>query len=279
MNIAVSDPTLGSVTALEDSGWGDFYRLNAVTGPSDVGLDMITGRTTSLGGCSVVTFGSYVPSYAPSRAAFLDAGSGVAITVANRSGQLVQTKYGSYEDHKIFGASAPASIVGPGSLPAPMFDSGTIAASNGSGGSAIGHFGASLTIPASPVPLSFTNLADIEAAGVDRSKDLTVTWTGGDPASEYIVIGGGVILPDLTAKQKQGGAAFACAANVSAGSFTVPSVVLSTLPATTAGDIMSGFLMAGRAPLLTDSLKFTATGLDIGYLTLAVMNGTLVSFR
>jgi hypothetical protein len=150
---------------------------------------------------------------------------------------------------------------------------------NGSGGPDVGPFKATLAIPASPASLNWTNLNAISASGVDRSKNLAFTWTGGDPASEYVVLAGAVFLPDMVSKDMQVASAFSCTEKVSAGQFMVPAVVLSALPASTPGDAMSGILLLGRAPLLADNLTFTAPGLDIGYLTSAVFNGTTAEFR
>ena len=225
------------------------------------------------------TFAPNASGYSVPHAAFLDAGPTIGVTIGNRTGQLVRSNSGPYEDRKAFGAMAPASIIGNATLPAPLLDSGTVVADNGSGTSAIGQFRASLTIPASTTPLSFTNLTDIQAAGIGRSKDLNVIWSGGDPTSEYIVIAGGVILPDVAAKTKQGGAGFVCTEKASAGTFAVPAMVLSALPPSTPGDPMSGFFILGRAPFTADSLKFTASGLDLGYLTLSTLNGTLLAYR
>ena len=42
---------------------------------------------------------------------------------------------------------------------------------------------------------------------------------------------------------------------------------------------MSALLMAGRALLFTDSLTFTAPGLDIGYLSSAVVEARTAAFQ
>jgi hypothetical protein len=57
---------------------------------------------------------------------------------------------------------------------------------------------------------------------------------------------------------------FLCVAPASAGTFTVPSWVLSTLPASgTSGFLPVGFLQFVTGP--SQPSRFTATGLDVGF--------------
>ena len=57
---------------------------------------------------------------------------------------------------------------------------------NGDGGSEVGPFQASLNLPTS---LTWSNRNSIPDR-ILRSEDLTVTWTGGDPDTEFVVIEG-----------------------------------------------------------------------------------------
>ncbi|HMD70795.1 MAG TPA: beta-propeller fold lactonase family protein [Bryobacteraceae bacterium] len=282
MNVAANVPGLGSGTGLVDSGWAEFFRWNAATGLSDQGLDIFTGRGTSFGGCSVYTFAPGGSGYIPPRSAFLNAGPGLSLTGPNGSRPLVLDRSGYYDAHKALGAMMPAlSGLGDSNHPlaAPFLEPGTITVADGAGGSGVGSFTAALTIPASPVPLAWTNLDAIAASGINRSQGLTFTWTGGDASSEYAAIAGAVFLPDMLSKVVQAASAFVCTQRMDSGRFTVPSWVLSALPASTPGDGTSGMLMAGRAPLLSPSVKFTAPGLDIGYLTFTVSNGRYVAYQ
>jgi hypothetical protein len=85
---------------------------------------------------------------------------------------------------------------------------------------------------------------------IDRSKDLTINWTGGIPGTQ-VTIEGGTFVNGFA-----GG--FLCAAPVSAGQITVPSYVLlnvapNPVPA-----------MGGQLSLLNVKVTpFTAPGLDI----------------
>ena len=91
---------------------------------------------------------------------------------------------------------------------------------NAGGGSQVGPFQASLNFPTS---LTWSNRDSIPDR-IPRSEDVTVTWTGGDPDTEFVVILG----HSIAAADVQG--SFVCTERVEAGRFTVPSVVLSSLP-------------------------------------------------
>ena len=80
------------------------------------------------------------------------------------------------------------------------------------------------------------------SSSVDRSQGFTVTWTGGNPGG----YGTSTTLPiGLTA-------GFTCMSTVDAHQFTVPSYVLSGIPAGTGGvNLQTGAYST-----------FTATGLD-----------------
>src|SRR5258708_4308149 len=58
----------------------------------------------------------------------------------------------------------------------------------GSGGKDVGAFTASIDVP--PAPFVLTNIPSVTAP-IDRSKDLTITWTGGAPDTQVTVVGGG----------------------------------------------------------------------------------------
>jgi uncharacterized protein (TIGR03437 family) len=147
---------------------------------------------------------------------------------------------------------------------------GDYAFDNGTGSQAVGPFKAAITLP--PL-LTWTNQASLTA--VDRTQDLTVTWSGGVPDKEFVMIIG------LSANQATAG--FLCTQNVSAGQFTVPAWVLSNLPATATitdqgQSYPGGILGVGTAPFSSVG-RFTATGLDFGVLTYEQATGNLVYFQ
>jgi uncharacterized protein (TIGR03437 family) len=140
------------------------------------------------------------------------------------------------------------SILQAGAIP----ESGGTFTFKGSGGADVGPF-TSTIIFTNPL-LSWTNQS--VGATIDRSKDLKVTWTGGNPGT-YVFIGGTSTTPP---PQLIGG--FTCLAKADDGKFTVPSYILSALPAGKGGTMIQNAIFE---PL-------SASGLDI-----ALADGT-VSF-
>jgi uncharacterized protein (TIGR03437 family) len=140
------------------------------------------------------------------------------------------------------------------SLPNPPYLApGTYTLDNGSGGKDVGAFSATLTIPSNPV--SWTGQDAI--TNIDRSQDLTVTWTGSGP----VEITGSAENPAAGV-----GAQFACiAGDANSGTFTVPAWVLSSLPASgNAIDIPApiGFLAVATGGV---PARFQASGIDAGF--------------
>jgi uncharacterized protein (TIGR03437 family) len=113
----------------------------------------------------------------------------------------------------------------------------------GSGGVDVGPFTSTLVLSNPLIAVTNPNVTT-----VDRTQGLTVTWTGGNPGT-YVVITGlvtttpfGLIL------------GYTCRAAVDAGQFTVPSYILTDLPAGSGGMTIQNDLY----------LPLSATGLDTG---------------
>jgi hypothetical protein len=97
-------------------------------------------------------------------------------------------------------------------------------------------------------PLVWSNTANF--ATVTRGSGATFQWTGGTPGT-YVIMAG-----SSTGTTTGAFANYTCIAPVSAGSFTVPSYVLSALPAGTGNSTLEN----------TSSYQsFTATGLTSGF--------------
>src|SRR5207248_2897133 len=96
---------------------------------------------------------------------------------------------------------------------------GDYSVDNGAGSPAVGPFKAAITLP----PLvNWTNQNPLGM--LDRTQDLTVTWTGGNPDKEFVMIAG-------ISNNGQAVAGFLCTEKASAGKFTIPAWVLSSIPA------------------------------------------------
>jgi uncharacterized protein (TIGR03437 family) len=113
----------------------------------------------------------------------------------------------------------------------------------GSGGTQVGGFQVSVTMP-SPA-INWTN--QNAAVNVNRVAGLLVTWTGG-MANTFVNIGGLSAANEIAA-------AFSCLVPVEAGQFTIPAYILLGLPPGT-----------GYVVIINNSptVSFSATGIDFG---------------
>jgi uncharacterized protein (TIGR03437 family) len=143
--------------------------------------------------------------------------------------------------------------------PDGYFKAGTYTVDNRGGGSDVGPFTATIQVAS----LSWSNKATIPDS-IPRAQDLTITWAGGtDP--DVVVISGGSAIPippgftDSSTLALDGSRIqFPCAAKASAGQFTIPSYILSFLPAL--GN--NGYL--SLALRRTSGGRFTAPGIAFG---------------
>jgi hypothetical protein len=147
---------------------------------------------------------------------------------------------------------------------------------SGAGGKGVGAFTATETTGTRDV--AFTNLDRSQA--VPRSADLTVKWDGSDPAKQngQVTIGG-FSYDSPTFNNHV--AMFQCTAPAAAKSFTIPSWILSTLPASATLQVGSatvplGFLYIGQ---YSNPVTFQAPGLDRGIFTDVFFGGTGVFFQ
>ena len=131
-----------------------------------------------------------------------------------------------------------------------------------------------------PTPIDWTNKAAIN--NINRGAGQTFTWSGGTGGGNNIVAIVGVSgssAGGTTAAPVFDTATFACLANASAGTFTVPSSVLTQLPVSS-GSIIdgSGIAFVG-VEMITDPTKgsFTAPLTKGGSVDTALFSG-LVGF-
>jgi hypothetical protein len=187
---------------------------------------------------NIIHNGTVVVIPPPIASVSLDAGA--TLTVKGPSGTRTITKRtaGMLFDYPgaTFGDTAPGNFFDPGHY--------TVTAT---GGKDVGAFTGSIDVPSTP--FVWTNIPSVTAL-LDRSKDLTINWTGGLPDTQVTVVGG------------SGTSAFLCAASVSAGQLTVPSYVLLSL-APTGSSLTSP---PGQLTLGNRSVSFfTAPGLDLAW--------------
>jgi hypothetical protein len=154
----------------------------------------------------------------------------------------------------------------PGTAP---WEGGEYAVNNGAGGADIGPFQATILLP--PDPFRWSNLPDPhQSYEVSSSQDTTITWSGGDPAREYVVISG-----DTDNGVSAVSTSFTCTERADRGSFSVPAGVLQSVKR---GLAPPRYLYVGVAAWSLPG-RFQARGLDRGELLYEVDYGTNFSFK
>ncbi len=156
----------------------------------------------------------------------LDAGA-IQLTGPNGQSAVAEQGPGFYQTQVSKGGPAPA---------------GTYTFSGG-GGADVGSFTASVNLQS---PLTLTNQKAL--AVLDRTKDATVTWSGGFANGDVQVEG--------AIGDQYGTVRFYCHAASNAGQLTIPSSILLGMP------VGSGDLVVTNT---TAAQPVTATGIDVGF--------------
>ncbi len=250
------DPTGGFTNVAADFGSATFSQQTG--GP--FGFDPLSSLPP-VGSCSVFSAAGINVSgllsgqiaNVPSSGRSLDAGLGLSVT-GPKGTRTIPAFTGATGNRysALLGGSLP--VPGPPSLPL-FLDPGSYTVT-GSGGPEVGPF--SVTIP---VAGSVTWTNEQQLGLIDRSQGATLTWSGGDPSSQALLILGGNV-----DNQAKAGAVFVCLAPLDAGRFTVSPTILGSLPPSNLQQPSQsvGFLFLGATP--TGNLPtFAATGLDAGY--------------
>ncbi len=174
----------------------------------------------------------------PLMAISLDAGPAITISGPSGTRNIMRQVVGTASRYTTpdLGNSTPGNYLDPGHY---TFSS--------PGGKDVGGFSASIDVPTTP--FVWTNIPSVTTP-IDRSKDLTVKWTGGIPNTQVTAIGGNLVNGATSA--------FVCAAPVSAGQLTIPAYVLQILSPNPA-PALGGSLAVQNGIVKT----FTAPGLDI----------------
>jgi len=149
---------------------------------------------------------------------------------------------------------------------APFYLSpGNYTVTNGAGGSNVDAFSWDLTLPPSVVPSI--------PASINRSQDLTLTWTGGSAFSVATIFGYSAV-PSTSANFSW--VEILCTADASAGSFTIPSAILNLLPTNgygSFGDLGVNIQIAGLA--FNHFTVAGSPGLNEGFLSAYIANGAV----
>jgi uncharacterized protein (TIGR03437 family) len=222
---------------------------------------------TTIGACVVYPLRQSQGTQGSSSVTYLDAGSTFNVQGPNGTKQLAKNPAGFSSQ---LGGGGPAIPGAP--APAPLFLSpGAYTVDNGAGGRDVGAFTATLNIPA---PINWTNLDSITT--IPRAQNLEITWSGGGP-NDMVYIAGTSVLSQSATQISSVGATFFCTAPASAGRFTVPALVMLSLPpsAVVSGIPTGNLLLSGGPPFV----NFTAPGIDYGYLNFQAGTSKTVTFQ
>ena len=207
----------------------------------------------SIGNCLAYEVqGSSLVLTDPIKPSFLHSGSQLMLTGPGGAKTIDASSTGFY-----FAALATSSpfYIGPGSY----------TVTNESGGSNVAAFSWDLTVPASVVP----NIP----ASVNRAKDLTVTWTGGDA---FPVVGIYAYSGVKATSSLKSYVDIICTADGSAGTFTIPSAILSLLPADGFGTPTTPGVNIQIGGVALNHFTVTGSpGLDEGFFTAFISSGAV----
>jgi hypothetical protein len=239
LNAGVID--LISVAGEQADGKFSQFDLDTLTGSPNLGL------APSLGSCTVFEFHGTdfgLPTFAQPPG--LDAGAQLNVSAPGGSASLMQNPKGSYNVRQGGGGGGGRK---------PFLAPGVYTLDNAAGGADVGRFSASITIPPTVV---WTNQPPA-LGNIPRSRDLQITWSGGEPNDVVAIYGASVspAVPNGLVGE------FICAAPAKDGQFTVPADVLANIPATSLPVTAPTALIAVGS---FSSARFTATGLDFGYI-------------
>ena len=258
-SIKIAVPGLGSIQSRSDSAFADFTRYDADGFVRSQGV----GGTT-LGNCVVSTFGGEVAPSDPFATTKLNAGPQLTLTGPGGTRSIVRDARSGFYNVSLGMAQVIPGV--PAQASALFLEPGTYTVT-GPGGPDVGTFNARLTVPQ---PLT-TNLDSITT--VSRGSALNVTWSGG-AANEYIFISG------FSARQNPVvGAVFTCTERASVGRFQVAAEVLLAMPPS---DVISGAALGNLSVAsipFNDATRFTATGLDLGFITYSTVESKSVPYQ
>ena len=181
---------------------------------------------------------------------YLDAGTPLSITGPSGTKSVPKSDSGSGSYLAFVGGGLPLGL----SPSQPAYFAPGLYTVSGNGGKDVGAFQARVNATTVPV---WTNRDQITQ--IDRSFPINLTWSGGDPASQYALIMG--LANDSDSKTS---GSFLCLAPMGDGRFTIPVSAFANLPATGANATAFGALIFGAAPSGTPA-TFTATGIESGF--------------
>ncbi len=261
---------IGLLTLTEDNAEAKFYQFDGTNyyyNPEHL-TDFI--GLSSFGSCQITSCANTstcVPSTQSLSVPHLDAGAALSVSsptvsVPKQTDGFYSAPLGSY----------PVALPGFPATPDNYLQPGTFTFT-GPGGTDISAFSASIAVPA---PLAFTTSPALAALGtVSRSSDLTFNWAPGS-SSDYVVLSvtSATDVNTIPAGQVNS-STITCLPNASAGTFTIPSWLLTALPASSTvtygglGNVAGGAVLAG---IFNVSNTFTSNA-NVSIANSIVLNG------
>jgi uncharacterized protein (TIGR03437 family) len=230
-------PQLGTIK--EDIIGGGFSQITAFQLSSAVQGNV---NIIQQGSCQVITATVTGTSTSTGSVTDLDAGK-VTINGPSGSGLTNQALTETNNSYSLIGTETGSSISIPGqvnfTLPAGSY---TLA---GAGGNDVGSFSTSLTLAT-----AITVTGGLPTTVV-RSSPLTINWTGGNASDMLEIVGASSTSTGTGANQVTTSTEFICITTAGAKTFTVPSSILTQLPATATGSLL---VLSGN-----NTATFTAT--------------------
>jgi len=175
-----------------------------------------------------------------------------------------------------FSANGYAAILGQSSLgqPPPTFIKPGVWTMTGPGGSDVGAFTASITVP---TPLTCTNCSTLSI--VNRAQPLTINWTGGGGSQDWVEVAGISTAPLIADTTKNVAGVFLCVAHASDQTLTVPANILAQLPPSASSPLAANPSAIAVINVLGSSNSFTGSLTAGGNLDLAFFNYSSVLLR
>lgn len=234
-----------SASSKSDSAEGAFIKVTYTSPPSGSQLDI-----NSYGSCSVQEYLNSQPPPSSGTVTYLDAGPSIGLTAPFGTKTLAKMTFQNFVTYDAQLDQTATTLTGGQYT------------FTGTGGADVGAFTANYSLPA---VFTWTDQSSITT--VNRSNGVTVHWSGGNPAG-YVTISG-------SSTSGTAFASFICTARVSDLMFTVPSVVLLALPASSGPNSGSLSVDASDYQQITPApspLNYMLVGSDFFY-------GTSVSYQ
>ena len=244
----------------------------------------------SVGNCTVQPFSQYPPPLDPGLALinFLDAGASLGIAGPNGSATVKKNANGKGYSGLVGGATIN-ELITESSPPPPFFLNSSFGISSGNytvtgtGGADVGALSAAISVSSSAAAFSWTNESTVTAGAIPRDTPLTITWTGGDTNGFVDITAiSSTLQTGSTPQTNTPGILVECIAPASAGTFTVPTYVLQSLPSTVGSTALvpPGELLVGPASAAaTTPTASLPSGLDALYIFYPFIQGANVTWQ